>query len=293
MNDLSALRCFQAVYTTLNLSVAAKKLGLSKASVSKKIQGLEIDLGGPLFIRSTRQIVPTKEAEILFGKVDQLLSTLSEIETLFTEEQILKGKIRITSGHSMAQRFLGELLLDFQLEYPEVEIEFVVTDNVLDPIENNIDLSLRVNPPGSSPLVGKKVGAYQLHLVATPKYLRANPIKKVEDLSHHAFFAIEPHLQTVFENSGKKVTTLTQKRAYVCNDSIVIGKFIRDDKGIGIRSNWDIKKELKEGTLKEVLPQQNLKQSGDVWLLSHPSKLKVPRVNALFKFLEERLKGCF
>lgn len=293
MNDLSALLCFQAVYQLLSISKAAKKLNLSKASVSKKILALESELGGELFVRSTRQIVPTREAEILISKVENLLGTMSEIESLFDNKQVLKGKVRVTSGHSMATHFLGEVLLDFQLKNPAIEIDFLVTDNVLDPIENDIDISLRVNPPEMSSLIGKRVGAYQLHLVASPEYLKKNPVKKVEDLEKHPFFIINAHAQAQFEKNDKKITSYIKKNPFTCTDSAVVGKLLREHKGIGIRSNWDVKKDLENGALKEVLPSLKLKQSGGVWVLSHPSKLKNQRVSALFRFLEEELKGYF
>lgn len=293
MNDLSALLCFQTVYELLSISKAAKKLNLSKASVSKKLQSLEAELGGELFVRSTRQISPTKEADLLISKVDHLLDTMSEIENIFDDKHVLKGRIKITSGHSMATQFLGEALLTFQIKNPDVEIDFLVTDNVLDPIENDIDISLRVNPPETSSLIGKRLGAYQLHLVATADYLKKNPIRKLEDLSSHSFFGINAHLGAQFEKSGKKISYYTGKKSFNCTDSAVIGKLIRGHYGIGIRSNWDVKSDIKAGFLKEVLPSYKLKQNGDVWLLSHPTKLKNRRVSELYYFLEKYLAGYF
>lgn len=293
MDDLSSLLCFQAVYQTLSISKAARRLNLSKASVSKKINALEIRLGSPLFVRNTRQIIPTKEAELLLEKTESIIFSLNEIDSLFSKDSMLKGKIRVTSSHSMTQRFFGDLLLSFQEMNPEISIELISTDNVLDPVENNIDLSLRVNPPEQSPLIGKRVGNYQLHLVATPKYLKANPIRRVEDLSSHPFFAIDAHFKSQFEGSEKMISSLIKRRHFLCNDSVLIGQFIREHKGIGIRSNWDVKTALKEGTLKEILPGHPLKKSGEVWLLSHSSKLRIPRVNALFNYLEEHLKNYF
>ncbi len=290
MNDLSSLYCFQAVYQSLSISKAALKLNLSKASVSKKILALEAELGGELFIRSTRQIVPTSEADRLISKVENLLGAMDEINGLFDDKHELKGKVRVTSGHSMATHFLGELLLDFQLKHPAIEIDFIVTDNVLDPIENDIDISLRVNPPEMSALIGKRVGAYQLHLVASADYLKKNPVKRIEDLAKHHFFAIEAHSVAEIEKSGKKISFYIKKNNLKCTDSAVVGRFIRNHRGIGIRANWDIKRDIESGILKEVLPSHKLKQSGDVWLLSHPSKLKNQRVNSLYQFLNDEIK---
>lgn len=293
MDDLSTLLCFQAVYQTLSISKAAKRLNLSKASVSKKIHTLETKLGCALFVRNTRQVIPTKEAELLLDKTENIMASLNEIDSLFNKESMLKGKIRVTSNHSMTQRFFGKLLLQFQEMNPDVSIELIATDNVLDPVENDIDISLRVNPSEQSPLIGKKVGSYQLHLVASPKYLKTHPIRKVEDLTTHPFMAIDAHYKAHFDGTDKKINALIKKRHFLCNDSVLIGQLIRDGQGIGIRSNWDIKQALKNGELKEILPSMPLKKSGDVWLLSHGSKLRIPRVNALFNYLKENLKTFF
>jgi DNA-binding transcriptional LysR family regulator len=157
---------------------------------------------------------------------------------------------------------------------------------VLDVIEDSIDLSLRVNPPKDSSLIGKKIGNYRLLLTATPAYLKKNPVKNLESLKNHPFMAISSHLM----NWKIKLNWATPL-SFISNDSILIGNFIRSGLAIGLRSNWDVKADLKNGKLIEILPSSATQNCGEVWLLSHSSKIKLARVHALFDYLVKDLEN--
>jgi LysR family transcriptional regulator, transcriptional activator for dmlA len=286
MNDISLLLCFKVIYQTLNLSKAGEKLSLSKASISKKLIALEEELGGKLFIRSTRKVIPTPEADLLYEKVNFILEATGEIDSIFKESKRLKGKIRVTAPQTMCVSFLGDILLKFQEKFPEISIELISTNNVLDVIEENIDLSLRINPPQSSSLVGKKVGNYRLLLVATPACFKKNPLKDLASLKHHSFMATQTHLA-----NWKIKMNPSAINSFMTNDSVLIGNFIRSGQFIGLRANWDIKADLKNGKLVEILPKSATQDCGEVWLLSHPSKIKTARVHALFDYLIKELES--
>jgi DNA-binding transcriptional LysR family regulator len=285
MKDLSLLLCFKVIYQTLNLSKAAEKLNLSKASVSKKLTALESELGGKLFTRSTRRINPTREADLLYDKVNLIFEATGDIASIFKESFQLKGKIRITAPQTMCISFLGKSLLGFQKKYPEISIELISTDSVLDVIEESIDLSLRVNPPKDSSLIGKKIGNYKVLLVATPAYLKKNPVKNLESLKYHSFMAIPSHLM-----DWKIKTNLPSHHSFISNDSILVGNLIRSSFALGLRSKWDVKADLKNGKLIEILPSSATQDCGEVWLLSHSSKIKLARVHALFDYLVKDLE---
>jgi DNA-binding transcriptional LysR family regulator len=285
--DLSLLLCFRVVYQTLSLTKAGEKLNLSKASVSKKLMALEDELGGKLFIRSTRKMSPTNEAHLLYEKVDLIFSATGEIDSLFKDNSSPKGIIKITAPQSMSVAFLGKIIIDFQNIHPEISVDLVSTNSVLDVVEDNIDLSLRVNPPQNSSLVGKKIGSYGLHLVATPEYIKKNPVKNLKDIKSHRFMAISAHLK----DWKAKIDVSSHQNSLNSNDSILVGHLIRQGLVLGLRSSWDVKSELRQGKLVEVLPTYSSQYCGDVWLLSHPAKAKLARVQALANFLQQELKN--
>jgi LysR family transcriptional regulator, transcriptional activator for dmlA len=285
--NLSSLLCFKVLYQTLSFSRTGEKLNMSKASVSKKILSLEADLGGKLFIRSTRKISPTQEANLLFEKVDLIFSATEEINDIFNGSNALVGNLRITAPQSMAVAFLGEILLKFQKIHPGITVEIISTDNVLDVIENNIDLCLRINPPINSSLIGRRIGSYGLHLVATPGYLEKYPVRSIKDIKNHKFISIDSH----FKEWNIEIINSTLKRSFASNDSLLVGHIIRSGLAIGLRSSWDIKSDLKQGRLVEVIPSHAVRNCGDVWLLSHPAKFKLSKVQALSSYLHEELKN--
>lgn len=284
---LDSLLCFKVLYQTLSFSRTGEKLNLSKASVSKKILALEAVLGGKLFFRSTRKMSPTKEAELLFEKVDLIFSATEDINEIFNRSNSLTGNVRITAPQSMAVAFLGEVIVQFQEIHPGISVELVSTDNVLDVIENNIDLSLRINPQNNSSLIGRKIGSYGLHLVATSSYLKKNPVKSITDIKNHKFMSIDIHMKDWSDGN----LNLSLQRSFLSNDSLLVGHLIRSGLAIGLRSTWDVKDDLKKGKLIEVLPSYANKTCGDVWLLSHPAKAKLAKVQALSNYLNEELKN--
>jgi LysR family transcriptional regulator, transcriptional activator for dmlA len=290
IRDIDQLRCFNSIFETKSLTKTASRMNISKAAVTKRLASLEEQLGCKLFLRSTRQITPTSEGLDFYQRSKPLLDSISEFELVVSQESSLKGNIRITCPASMAQNFLGKELVHFQKKHAGINIELIVTDSILDLVEQNIDLAIRVNPSKNSQLVGKKLTDLSLKVVATPGYLKKKePIKKLEDLKKHLVYYSEAHKNISFHSTKMKLKDLAFNRAFVTNDSTLMTKLTLSGLGIGIRSSWDIKDSLKKGHLKEILPQSPLETLGEVWLLSSSGRMQTKRVRLLFDFLLERL----
>jgi len=287
INDLTTLRVFKAVYETRSLTSSAKVMGLSKPAISKRLDALEVDLGFKLFSRTTRSVTPTPNANKLIIQVNEIISWVNKLnDDLFGISEVQKKKIRVTCIASMAHRFIGRILKSYQKKHPELEVELIVTDSVLDPIEHSIDLSLRVNPARSSLLVGKKIGDYGLVAVATPGYLRTHSkIKKLEDLQHHDLLLIDHHMSAFRSASKDLVRRLKEKRSFITNDSPLISQLVLEGNGIGIRSSWDVRDSLKKKQLVLALPENTFGVQGDIWLVSTKERLQVDVVRNLYGHL--------
>jgi LysR family transcriptional regulator, transcriptional activator for dmlA len=286
-NDLTSLRCFKTIYDTRSLTKASSVLGLSKAAISKRLDYLEQDLGNKLFSRTTRSIVPTSEAEKIILEVNEILERVDGLSSRAKKNKHTSRKIRVTCISSMAQRFVGELIAEFRTKYPFVTVELIVSDSVLDFVENNLDIAIRVNPSKQSSLIGKKVGEYNLVMVASPVYLakRKKP-KTIDDIYELDFMALNQH----FNDLPKNVRTpLEQGRRFETNDSPLITQLLIKGYGIGLRSSWDVKALVKQKQLTYVLPEKTFKPQGDIWIVSDREKLNVELVRSLYDFLVARV----
>jgi DNA-binding transcriptional LysR family regulator len=287
--DLLSLKCAYEVYNLKSMTLAAKKLSLSKVAVSKRITALEEVLGLKLFLRTTRMIQPTPESHAIIEDLSIVFEKLSGIEKN-TRGSSHHGLIKISSNASMAHSFLSELLSEYQVLHPQVKIELLVSDSVLNLQEHNIDLTIRLNPDRNSPLVGKKVGHYSLSLVASPEYLKKHKkINSPKALINHPILAIDQHFNRGLDTHKEVFKVLEENRLFRTNDTNLITKKIIAGEGIGLRSNWDVKKLVKEKKLITLLPELFSEPINAVWVLSHPERIKLERVRALADFLHQKV----
>lgn len=287
-DDLTSLRVFKEVYDLKSLTLAAKRMNLSKPAVSKRLENLEAGLGHKLFSRTTRSMTPTGHAHKIIESIRDIILKVDALDSeALSESQKTKRKIKITCIASMSQRFLGKVLRDYQKKHPEIEIELLVTDSTLDLIEHNIDLAIRFNPSKKSALVGKKIADYKLVLVASPKYLRKfSKIKTLKDMAKHELLVIDQHLKVLPKD-------LVGVRNFITNDSPLISNLILEGEGVGVRSSWDVVNLVKEGKLSYVLGKDKFKSMGDIWLLSSKERLESENVRSVYEYLLEEFKDHF
>jgi LysR family transcriptional activator of dmlA len=285
IDDVTNLRCFKLIYESRSLTKASQELGLSKAAVSKRLDSLETNLGYKLFFRNTRKISPSKEADSLILTVREILEKLDKLGHSSSQKESVT-RIRMTCISSMASSFLGMLLRDFQKTHPEFIIDLVVTDSILDPLENNIDLSIRINPPKNSPLIGRILGPFKLSFVASPDYLKKQKkLRSFEDLAKLEFISIDHHLNALNTFGKEWKTKVLANRRLITNDSQLVNQLLVSGEGVGLRANWDTKKLIHEKKLQFALAEDLIKPQGEVWILSSQERLKSAAVRKLYDFL--------
>jgi LysR family transcriptional activator of dmlA len=316
IDDVTTLRCFQSIYQTRNLTKSSEILGLSKAAVSKRLDALELELGFKLFQRTTRSITPTSEAGPLAVAVTEILEKIAGLSSrLASKQKSEKRKIRLTCGSAMAQRFLGKQLCEFQRLNPQVEIELIATDSVLDTTEANIDISIRVNPAEKSHLVGKKLGSLPLVAVASPSYWRAHfkkknkknesqskdqaigriskgmfpKLKSIKDLVGHNLLLLEQHLVGLSLCPKETLLELKAQRKFITNDSPLLTQLTLQGYGVGIRTTWEVQEFLRKQELVCVLSEEHFRPVGQVWILSEADRLKSQIVRDLYEFMVENM----
>lgn len=292
VRDLDLLRSFNYVYEARSITKAALKLSVTKASVAKRLMQLESELGYKLFRRSTRLITPTPEGDELYARSKSLLENVQEFEEALNFDSSMHGTVRVTCSVSMAQRFLARVLIDFQKQHPEIIMDLVVTDSVLDMVEHNIDLAIRINPVSTMGQVGVKLADHYLKVVASPKYLKnAPPLKKVTDLKDHPILYLTSYGNSRFSKSKSKLKEVVGPRSFMTNDPSLITKLIHEGIGVGVRSTWDVKEPLAKKEFVELFPKDPLEKIGEIWLLSSTGRIQSKRVRALFDHLALELKN--
>lgn len=287
IRDLDDLKTFVLVVQERSFTQVAARLGLTKAAVAKRIQGLEKLWNTLLFYRNTRKVIPTREADLIFPKVISVIESVKELENSLTNKDELEGILRVTCVSSMAENFISEIIEKFQEQNPKITIQLIVTDSLLDLMEESIDIGIRVGTEIPSGLVGMELFKNKISIVASPLYLKTK--KKIlfpKDLETHNLLYLELHKTIQFSGTHLSLSDVTKERYFLSNDAASLVQMGLKGKGVLIRSFWDIEEYIQEGKLIPILTDQPLENFGSVWVI-HPSNRTPSRRMMVFRnFLE-------
>jgi len=169
--DLNSVELFVRVVQKGSFSAASRHTGVPVATVSRRVSELEKSLGVRLLERSTRQLRLTGAGSTLYQFVSRGLQEMDAgILALQNRESELRGTLRL----SMPPNFepWWELLKDFQLKFPLIELDIYATERKIDLIEDGVDVALRIGDVVYLSAVARKLMDYRHVLVATPEFIK-------------------------------------------------------------------------------------------------------------------------
>lgn len=171
--DLLALADFNLVARHGGFGKASRAAGRPKATLSRRVAELELNLDLRLFERGARTLKLTVEGRALFERTGRLLTELDETVTAITSGgDTPRGRLRISAPLLFSQIAMGKLAADFALKYPEVRLEVTTEDRAVDMVEEAYDLVIRINPDPDESLVGRIFLRDRLVIVASPDLAR-------------------------------------------------------------------------------------------------------------------------
>ncbi len=288
MTAISDLDIFARVARTGNMSAAGREMGLSPAVVSKRVSLLEERLGARLFQRTTRHLTLTETGEGYFKRVVDILSLVEEAEDFVSRRNTTpRGQLKITAPTCFSRLHIAPYLADFVAKYPEIDLDFQITDNMIDIIRDGYDLAIRIGELEDSSLVAKKLAPETRVMCATPAYLKAHghPQNLAELEGHNCLSAGAQDVWRLQGPDGQHQLRLTgnirSNSAEFTRQAILAGL------GIGLRSTWDIGPELKSGELEVILPEYSGSNNIAIYAV-YPSREFMPsKVNVFIDFLAE------
>lgn len=151
------METFSVVVETGSFTAAADKLGLSKSFISKKNWVLEEDLGTRLLYRTTRKLSLSDEGSQFYKHCKVIMAEAENARAEIMDSQgAPRGNIRITMPQSLIISGFSQLLIDFQLQYPEIDLEVIASGRIEDLVEEGINIALRVGQLEDSSLISAK-----------------------------------------------------------------------------------------------------------------------------------------
>lgn len=260
MTDLNSLVVFAKVVEASSFSEAARRLRMPISTVSRRIAELEDALGVRLLERSTRSLRLTElGAEVLEHAIHS--AELSEAVENIVSNRLsdVSGALRLSAMPSISDTLLTPLVTAFQASYPNVRVQILVTDRMVDLIAEGIDMAFRLGTLKDSSLVARKILAYRRRLVASPTYLQScNPPRRPGDLLNHrllTFWKGEAESSWTFmHKTGKDRETVTFQPHLAMNDFAGLAPALLAGGGIGDLSPLVQPDLVHQGRLVEVMP---------------------------------------
>ncbi|WP_372862421.1 LysR family transcriptional regulator [Spongiibacter sp.] len=240
------------------LSSAAKHLGLPAATVTRRLQKLEQRLGYQLLQRSARQCVLTVDGEVLYHSYAELIEQLEQVrQQLYNDMRQLRGKLRVLAPSNISHGMLRPMWLGFTRQYPDIQLELQLSNQLHDMIKARADIALRIGPQADSALYQKKLGQVDKILVAAPSYLKehGHPAHPGE-LKHHRLVGTTISGKwPLHDIESSKHQEILPRFVAQFNDTTFAKYMAIDGQGITLLPLSELKPELDSGELQRVLPQ--------------------------------------
>ncbi|MGJ4880935.1 MULTISPECIES: LysR family transcriptional regulator [unclassified Bradyrhizobium] len=187
MDKLSSLRAFVKVVESGSFAEAGRQLRLSRSAISKYIGELEQSLGVQLIVRTTRHASPTETGQLYFERAVSILAELDAADQAVSQSQAApRGLLRVNAPMSFGTMRLGPVVADFMARYPELQLQIVLSDDLLDPVQDGFDVTLRIAELESSSLVARRIMPVERVICAAPAYLaRHGTPGSPEELRRH------------------------------------------------------------------------------------------------------------
>lgn len=167
--NLTALADFNAVALHGGFGPASRALDRPKATLSRRVAELEEELGVRLIERGARRLRLTEEGVVLHERTSGLMTEIQEAgESVASRAPVPCGRLRVSAPVVFAHVVLCRIAARFALAFPQVELEVVAEDRVVDPVEDGYDLVIRINPPHDELLVGRRILSDRRLVVAAP-----------------------------------------------------------------------------------------------------------------------------
>jgi DNA-binding transcriptional LysR family regulator len=188
MDKLTSLRAFVKVVELGSFSEAGRQLRLSRSAISKYVSDLEQELGVQLLNRTTRHASPNENGQAYFERALGILAELDAADHAVAQLQATpRGLLRVNAPMSFGTLQLGPALADFMALYPELQIQLVLSDEQVDPVQGGYDVTLRIADLESSSLIARKIVAIDRVICASLSYLDQHGVPQhPDDLRNHA-----------------------------------------------------------------------------------------------------------
>jgi DNA-binding transcriptional LysR family regulator len=294
MDKLASLRAFVKVVELGSFSEAGRQLRLSRSAISKYVSDLEQSLGVQLLNRTTRHAGPNETGQAYFERALNVLSEIDAADQAVTQLQATpRGLLRVNGPMSFGTLQLGPAIADFMELYPELEIQLMLSDEQIDPVQDGFDVTLRIANLESSSLIARKIVPIDRVICASPDYLaRHGTPGHPDDLRSHSLLTYGFLLTgNQWKLTGKDGDHWIQPKWTLCaNNAEVLRDAAIKGRGVALLPSFLAAEALRAKALRSFLSEYGAPPL-TLYAIYPPTRHLAVKVRLFIDFLADRFSG--
>lgn len=288
MDKLDAMNAFVKVVALGSYAEAGRALGLTRSAVSKAVIELEQLLGARLLDRTTRRVSATEAGLAYFENCVDILARVEETELQVSRlHDEPKGVLKINAPVSFGVLHLGPLIAAFMANFPDLKIELTLNDRFIDPIEEGVDVTIRIGTLADSSLIARRLAPARRVLVAAPAYLdrHGSPETPGDLLRHRCLnYGHTTTLQRWHLTQGEQAVTVAINAVQCSNNGDVLRAAALAGQGITKLPTFLVGPDIRAGRLNIVLPAYQPTELG-IFAIYAPNRYLAAKTRLLIDFL--------
>ncbi|VAX00320.1 Transcriptional regulator, LysR family [hydrothermal vent metagenome] len=290
MDRFEEIQTFIGIVKAGSFSLAAERLNIAKSAVSRRLVDLETRLGIQLLTRTTRRINLTESGREYYDRCQLILADLEETEqNLSTCAIALSGSIRIAAPLSFGISHLSPIINQFLELHPHIKIELELNDRIVNFMEEQVDLAIRIGDLADSSLVGRKLATSHLIICAAPAYLQKFGEPKIpSDLVQHDGFNYSYASSASWTFDNIKMPIRMNYRLRANNGDVLVNAAI-EGLGILLTPKFIAANAIEQGLLIPILTQYELSSAG-IYAVYQQQRHLPQRMRELIDYLVENFK---
>ena len=288
-NTLQEITVFARIVATGSLSAAARDLGMSTAVVSRRLAALEARLGVRLVNRTTRSLHLTDEGAAYYETCNRVLADIEEADAAVTAGRAEpRGVLRIALPASFGHQHVAPLVPKFAERYPDVQLALSLSDRAVNVVEEGFDLAVQIADLADSSLAARKLAPNRRVVCASPAYLaRHGEPRTPKDLARHNCLATDFSMNWDYRAPDGEPGSVRVSGRYACDNWEVLREWALAGLGIALKSTWDVRRHLEDGSLVSLLPGYTFASDVAIYAV-YPHRRHLPaKTRAFIEFLAE------
>lgn len=291
MNKLKAIEVFLTVIDTQGFAAAARRLNISAPSVSRIIKDLEDELDVLLLKRTTRSFTLTHTGQEFYNDCKVVMNKLQDAEIAAKSQyKTPVGHLKITAPTMFGALFVTPIITEFLSLYPKIKVSTFFSDNLVNLIEDDMDIAIRIGQLENSSLIAKKIGSVEWMVCGTPEYLEKNGTpQSLEDLQDHNLINLRVR-DKQFDWTFKDNKIVEPSDQLVVNSIPAAKSAAQSGWGLIQTLSYQIIPEIENGTLIPVLSDQK-SPSIPIHIVHSEGRQASAKIDTFSKLISKRFKS--